>query len=269
MVGKLFKTKCADGSFDQRVHFSSLKAKTKTKSKAGILFSIFLILFVLPLFSPVYALDFSVRSRENLKLDESLSDQRTTQYAEPTKILLTQVTTNAEALTYNSETWMQYLYYYTVTRLHFTDIPYNYLIDRNGVIYEGRKGGVGVSPEIEATMDGIVLIGYLSNGYDLTPDASTSLQSIITDYSTKFGIQKDKVEVVDLELSNAEQIALDKKNTAPSQNAENSSDTSTVKLAKLIYKTSTSPLVAAVQTTLADVKFSKVNETNITLESPY
>jgi hypothetical protein len=136
-------------------------------------------------------------SREDIDVDTTLSEQEATQYAQPTKILITQVKTDAASLNNSPLDWFQTLYYYSITRLGYADIPFNYIIDRNGDIYEGRDGGIGVLPEVE-TDSGVVLIGYLSNSPDLPLNTQTALQDLVEDLSYKHGIGKDAVQVVTL-----------------------------------------------------------------------
>lgn len=134
-----------------------------------------------------------------LKLDESLksADLISTYY--PEQILITQIESPNQAITKDSERWYQQLYYYFVTRLGFADIPYTYLIDRDGTVYEGLTGGDFSQPFLENSTGG-VLIGYMSNGSDLTSGASVSFKSLIEDLSTQFGLDRKYVKIVDLEI---------------------------------------------------------------------
>ena len=72
---------------------------------------------------------FSYNKISTLKYDLSLSDQTNTIYATPTTIYLTQVSTQSESLQKNPELWSKALFYYSITKLHFSDMPYNFLID--------------------------------------------------------------------------------------------------------------------------------------------
>jgi hypothetical protein len=153
--------------------------------------------FAVPAFAAEY-------SREDTDIDSTLSDQEATQYAAPTKILIAQIKTEAESLETSPLEWFQSLYYYSITRLGYADIPFNYVIDRNGDVYEGRKGGIGVIPEVE-TGTGVIMIGYLSNDPDLPLNTQTALRTLVTDLSYKHGIPRTEVEVVSLNLLKADE----------------------------------------------------------------
>lgn len=140
---------------------------------------------------PTSVFAFSYSKISTLKYDLSLSDQTNTIYATPTTIYLTQVSTQSESLQKNPELWSKALFYYSITKLHFSDMPYNFLIDESGRIYEGRQGGVGANPELK-NVDKAIVIGYLSNGSTLTTAASNSLLKMVNDLSTSWGISSYK-----------------------------------------------------------------------------
>lgn len=150
---------------------------------------IFLVLLFTIVPASVFAFNYSKIS--TLKYDLSLADQTNTVYATPTTIYLTQVSTQSEALQKNPELWSKALFYYSITKLHFSDMPYNFLIDESGRIYEGRQGGVGSNPELK-NIDKAIVIGYLSNGSTLTTAASNSLLRMVNELTTSWGISSYK-----------------------------------------------------------------------------
>ena len=159
--------------------------------------TIFTLIFLLSVFGAVNA--YTVLPRDKGNVDENLSDQSNTVYAQPTKILISQIKTKADSLSTSPEDWFSMLYYYSITRLGFSDIPYNYVVDRQGTIYEGRDGGLGVVPE-SVSPEGAVVIGYLSNGVDLTLNSKQAMQELVGDLSYKYGIPRAAVKVVDLTM---------------------------------------------------------------------
>lgn len=132
---------------------------------------------------------FDYQSRNTTGLDTQISDQSNIKYSNPNKILITQIETNSPSLENNPSQWLASLYYYSITRLSFADIPYNFVLDEYGQIYEGRSGGIGANPELN-TLDGTILIGYLSNDPVLTTRAERSLLEMIEDISYQWGISE-------------------------------------------------------------------------------
>lgn len=166
------------------------------------------IIFALLLSTQLFAQD--TVSREEAGLDTSLANTESIKYADPQKILITQITTDAQGLSNNSEDWYKTLYYYSITRDGFPDIPFNYVISREGDIFKGHTGGEGSVPEL-MNDEGAILIGYLSNPSDLSDSAQRSLKALVADLSYRFGIERSLVEVVELEqITTGEEIKLSK-----------------------------------------------------------
>ncbi|MHB0867606.1 MAG: N-acetylmuramoyl-L-alanine amidase [Thermoleophilia bacterium] len=75
------------------------------------------------------------------------------------------------------------IYYYHSVSLNWGDIGYNYLVDRSGNIYEGRKGGPGViGGHALGWNTGSVGISVLGNyeNYDITPATYSALVELMT-----------------------------------------------------------------------------------------
>lgn len=143
--------------------------------------------FLLLMVTPSFIHAFSYTSISDLGYDTNLVDPSGIQYLEPSTFYVSQVTTSSTQLSTNPESWVKALYYYSVTRMHLADIPYNYLIDENGLIYEGHSGGIGANPELKS-LDKAVLVGYLSNNPVLTTRASLSLKDLVDTISLDWGI---------------------------------------------------------------------------------
>lgn len=142
-------------------------------------------------------------TREQSKVDTSISDQTTRQYSQPTKVYISQIISADESTQKNPTSWFRSLYYYSITRLGYVDLPYTYVIDREGNLYNGRDGGDNVSPEIDGDLGGVV-IGYLSNSTDLTVQSEDTLKTLITKVSYTYGIEAKNIEVVDIQMVKAD-----------------------------------------------------------------
>lgn len=143
---------------------------------------------------------FVLQKRNEIKIDESISDQSQKVILAPKSIIITRVITPNNEYLQNPTLWFNSLYYYSITRLGFLDMPYNLIIDRQGNVYEGRSGGVYTDPET-FKQQGTLVIGYLSNDEDLSALASTSLKQIVTEISYTYGIPRKNVTVQKMYLA--------------------------------------------------------------------
>ena len=146
-----------------------------------------LILSIAFLLVPTVVFASSINTITDQKFDEKISDQSQTIYKTPTVIYITNITTSSPELQKDPSLWVQALYYYSITRLHFADIPYNYLVDSNGTVYEGRSGGVGANPELKDAQ-GSILIGYISNDPVLTNRAASAIYGLVDSLASTWGI---------------------------------------------------------------------------------
>jgi len=147
-----------------------------------------------------YAME--VVSRDNLQMDDALSEEQSF-YTQPQKIYITQVRSTDSELKNNTKSWIRSIYYYSITRLKLNDIPFNYLVDSSGNVYEGTKGGPGVNPGLEAG-DNVVLIGILDSSSTITPRTQTSIVELVETLSYKYGIKEGSWDFVDLKIAKSE-----------------------------------------------------------------
>jgi len=194
------------------------------------LFTILLSFFILLILSQtVFAVD--IVKREDIGMDETLSVQMDI-YSLPQKIYISQLEGYNKEFLGKPNEWIKALYYYSVTRLGLNDIPYNYLIDKSGNIYEGARGGEGINPGLEGGQN-VVLIGIMDNNTTLAPRTSEALNSLVQELSYKYGIKNTNWEFVELKL-------------------KKSSD----KVSYMTYSVSTGELRSSIVSSLAEVQWS-------------
>jgi len=144
--------------------------------------------------------DFSFISRENIRLDESLTSVSSVNYQRPQQIFVSHIKPAHGYLLNDTANWMRLFHYYITTRLELPDMPFNYVIDSSGDIYEVIEDAEGRVSYMDID-EGAVMIGYLSESSDLTPSAQRAFKSLIETYSYKFGISKSQVQPVDFVIS--------------------------------------------------------------------
>jgi len=158
----------------------------------AILSTLILALFSLPSFA------MEIVKRESIRLDDALAENEIL-FSQPRKIYITQIHSNNKNIKNDTKAWIRSIYYYSITRLKLNDIPYNYLIDNSGNVYEVSKGGIGANPGLEAG-DNIVLIGVLDSNTSLTPRAETSLVELVETLSYRYGIKEGQWDFVNLKI---------------------------------------------------------------------
>lgn len=149
--------------------------------------------------------NFSFTSRENLKFDESLSPDIEADYYRPQQILVFHIKPSHNYLLNDTSTWMRLFHYYITTRLELPDMPFNYVVDSSGNIYEAMGNSQGRAAYIQGE-EGLVIVAYLSESTDFSLSARRSFQSLIESYSYKFGISKNRVKAIDLIISSESEL---------------------------------------------------------------
>lgn len=166
----------------------------------NFVYAIFITL-IISLFSISEVKAFSYYSVSTQKFDTSLLENSAKTYSTPQKIFVSQVTTKSKELEKKTSEWVNFLYYYSITRLKLPDLPYTYLLDESGIIYQGNSGIQGVNTGISGA-NGTIVVGYLSNNPTLTKRAESSLYKMVDELSSNWGI--DKIETVRLKISKKE-----------------------------------------------------------------
>lgn len=158
------------------------------------------------------ALDISAQTvdRDSIVLDENLSDQQSNTYAPVQKVALTRITPPSGMQYGDSESWLQGLYYYSITKLGFADIPFNYIVTWQGDVYQVKGGGMDVAPLISAEsaekFGNVVLVAYFDNNQEVTNVGKKALGSIVSDLLSIYRLDQDAVVSVDSFLDKGEAV---------------------------------------------------------------
>jgi hypothetical protein len=142
--------------------------------------------------TPLKAL--TIINHNELSLDESLI-REDKNYNLPTRILITPIILPDNSLDATESDWFRGIYYYTIHKLGFSDIPFHYIVSSSGKIYEGNKGGDERKVLVQGIGDDIVVIGYLVS--DSTSQFSTqsekTLVELLTNVANKNAISPDNI----------------------------------------------------------------------------
>lgn len=135
----------------------------------------------------------NIKNLESLEIDLSISTQSDTGFGFPTKILITPISIGDKKIVFNK--WVKGIYYYTVDKLGFQDIPYHYLVSENGEILKGNSSGDEKEVSIEDLGENNVVIGYLnySGNNFLSPEAKESLEDLLLDIANRNSIKPENI----------------------------------------------------------------------------
>ena len=81
---------------------------------------------------------FAYESRDKYLVDEKLADQTNIKYAQPTNIWITHVKLSPEIFNSDIKSLYNEIYYYSITRLGYADMPFTYVVDEGVNVVEGR-----------------------------------------------------------------------------------------------------------------------------------
>lgn len=131
----------------------------------------------------------------------------------PSKVLVVPVFMPSQ-VRLTEESWIKGIYYYTVQRLGYPTLPYHYLIDSKGNLYNSGSTDERVL-NIKDVNDNTIVIGYLAqaNSTSFSEDTMNALGSLILDVVNNNGIKLEDVSVSGLRFtkqSSNNQVFLEK-----------------------------------------------------------
>jgi len=150
-------------------------------------------MFSLNLFAKV-----DISSRDELGLDESLRTQEQ-EYTLNENILITPLFLPS-GRDLQPEEWIRGLYYYSVERLGFPDVPFHYIITYNGKIYKGNEVGDEAKIDIVDADSNSIIIAYLAKEEDVnfSDQGKVALDGLLIELANKNAIESDSINIANL-----------------------------------------------------------------------
>jgi len=139
---------------------------------------------------PAVATDLSIIKRSQTGLDKMFGVKISSDYTNWTSAELLDLGTDDKSLTSDPTNWLKGLYYDSVYHLRLPDLPFHYIVDSKGVVYEARSGGYGaVSVDVSAgwsavessptSKPGVLQVGYLGPKGGPTKEALAGFHSMV------------------------------------------------------------------------------------------
>ena len=119
----------------------------------------------------------------------------------PSKVIVAPIFMPAQARLTESS-WIKGIYYYTVERLGYPTLPYHYLVDSNGNVYNSKSTDDRVL-NIKDVNDNTIVIGYLTqaNATSFSDETKSALGELIIDVVNRNGIKLEDVSVSGLRFT--------------------------------------------------------------------
>lgn len=152
----------------------------KVRRQLILLISPLVFFFGLAFLNPVHA---AILTRTDIPLDERLSDQTQNSYAAINGVSVVRLTAPASVQFDDSGDWVKGLYYYSITNLHFTDIPFNYVVTWQGDVYKVKGGGNEALPllsESSSAFRNTILVAYFDNNREITNSGQQALTEALS-----------------------------------------------------------------------------------------
>ena len=152
--------------------------------------------FAFLLQTPVSA---QVISHQQAKIDDAIV-KNDNSFSVPDNIVLVPIFPPSSDFDARDGDWFRGLYYYmTANERHpgFTDIPFHYIVTRDGRVFRGNSGGEERKISVTDLGSSMVVIGYLAGRNDnaFDPRAKDALGELIIDVCNRNSISPDKVSV--------------------------------------------------------------------------
>ncbi len=142
-----------------------------------------------------------VISKNDLKLDQSTIGEGEN-FSRPKSLLITPIFLPAGE-TVDAQSWYKGLFYYLSSyRYNFRDIPFHFVVDSSGNVYEGITGGVERELLVEGSADRPIHIAYLADkgDSDFTISARPALERLIIKLLNENSIKPENISLAGLAL---------------------------------------------------------------------
>ncbi len=165
----------------------------KINMRKKILISFIFLQVILILGSGFVSAD-DIQSLSTLNIDTSITVKDTTGFGDPTQIIVTPVFIN-NGTEVNTDKWVRGIYYYTIDKLGFQNIPFHYLITEDGGVFKGNSSGDEKKINIEGIGDNAVVVGYLSTDEAgaIAPASEQPLSNLLLNIANQDSINPENI----------------------------------------------------------------------------
>lgn len=193
-----------------KTDYRELKKMVQFHSMKRIIFT-FATLILISIFLPVKIQALELLSLESANIDTTHIRDETDAYTLPEQILVVpfffpSIENSDEEIDSNS--MLRGLYYYTMQKLGFGDIPFHYVVTHTGEVFEGNKGKDERKIRLKDDETNYLIVAYIAperlDKFD--PRSETNLRDLLLQLCNKNAINPEKISVASLQFNrNSEQ----------------------------------------------------------------
>jgi len=174
------------------------------------------LLIVATIISPIIINALTIRERTTLAIDTSLVKEDEN-FNVATRILVTPIFLPDGNVQTTDDEIYEGIYYFTIDRLGFADIPYHYIVTENGTVYEGNSGKDERQIAVSELGNDMLIVGYVTSNSatKFTNKAKQPLTELLAEVANRNAITPDKIFVDGISFlrnQTTRSVALIKKN---------------------------------------------------------
>lgn len=160
------------------------------------IFVLFTTLLLVTHFVQTKVAAFEVVSRDSIGIETGITKEDLA-YSLPNEIVVAPIFLGVESPKISQNEWLESLYYYTIQRLGFTDLPFHYIVGTNGEVYEGNLGGDERKVKVDGIGANVILIAYLSSSKQnvFDPKSDDSLKTLLSQIANRNSIKPESIIV--------------------------------------------------------------------------
>lgn len=144
--------------------------------------------------SPLLIQALTIRERNTLAIDTSLikEDQN---FNVATRILVTPIFLPDGNVQTTDDEMYEGIYYFTIDRLGFADLPYHYIVTENGTVYEGNSGKDERQITVSDLGNDMIIVGYVTSNSatKFTNKSKQPLAELLGAIASRNAITPDKI----------------------------------------------------------------------------
>ncbi len=138
----------------------------------------------------------TITSRDDLGIESGITKEDLA-YSLPQETVIAPIFLGVDSSKISQKEWVESLYYYTIEKLGFTDLPFHYIVTSTGDVYQGNLGGDERKVKVDGIGANVILVAYLSSSKQNTfdPKADENIKNLLKTISNKNSIKAQSIIV--------------------------------------------------------------------------